>query len=95
MAEPADNVFAFCHERGVRPTNGRSMSATPEAHFVGTILFEQNDEYAVQRCRYMTLETIALLSNECPTRLSAAVACRPKWANSPGRPAEATPRPGG
>jgi putative transposase len=31
---------------------------------VGAILLEQNDEWAVQRCRYMTLETIAPLSDD-------------------------------
>jgi len=31
---------------------------------VGAILLEQNDEWAVQRCRYMTLETIAPLSHD-------------------------------
>ena len=30
---------------------------------VGAILLEQNDEWAVQRGRYMTLETIAPLSH--------------------------------
>ena len=30
---------------------------------VGAILMEQNDEWAVQRARYMTLETIAPMSN--------------------------------
>ena len=30
---------------------------------VGAILLEQNDEWAVQRARYMTLETIAPLSH--------------------------------
>ncbi len=32
--------------------------------FVGAILLEQNDEWAVQRARYMTLETIAALSDD-------------------------------
>jgi putative transposase len=32
--------------------------------FVGAILLEQNDEWAVQRSRYMTLETIAPLSDD-------------------------------
>jgi len=37
------------------------------------ILLEQNDEWAVQRARYMTLETIAPLSNTAMmVRLSAA-----------------------
>jgi putative transposase len=31
---------------------------------VGAILLEQNDEWAVQRCRYMTLETIAALGDD-------------------------------
>ena len=31
---------------------------------VGALLLEQNDEWAVQRARYMTLETIAPLSDD-------------------------------
>jgi transposase-like protein len=31
---------------------------------VGAILLEQNDEWAVQRCRYMTLESVASLSDD-------------------------------
>ena len=31
---------------------------------VGALLLEQNDEWAVQRCRYMTLETIAPVSDD-------------------------------
>tara|TARA_Y100000815_G_C13127016_1_gene419088 strand:+ start:212 stop:496 length:285 start_codon:yes stop_codon:yes gene_type:complete len=31
---------------------------------VGALLLEQNDEWAVQRSRYMTLETIATMSDE-------------------------------
>jgi transposase-like protein len=31
---------------------------------VGSILLEQNDEWAVQRARHMTLETIAPLSDD-------------------------------
>lgn len=34
------------------------------ARLVGAILLEQNDEWAVQRARYMTLETIAPLSDD-------------------------------
>jgi putative transposase len=40
---------------------------------VGAILLEQNDEWAVQRARYMTLETIAPLSDD-PIVLLPAVA---------------------
>lgn len=38
---------------------------------VGAILLEQNDEWAVQRARYMTLETIAPLSNDAIVGLPA------------------------
>ena len=38
---------------------------------VGAILLEQNDEWAVQRARYMTLETIATLSNDASVSLPA------------------------
>ena len=31
---------------------------------IGAILLEQNDEWAVQRARYMTLETIAPISDD-------------------------------
>jgi putative transposase len=40
---------------------------------IGAILLEQNDEWAVQRARYMTLETIAPLSDD-PTVSLPAVA---------------------
>ena len=39
---------------------------------VGAILLEQNDEWAVQRARYMTLETIAPLSDDPLVTLPAA-----------------------
>jgi putative transposase len=41
---------------------------------VGAILLEQNDEWAVQRARYMTLETIAPMSDDPIVGLPAAVA---------------------
>ena len=41
---------------------------------VGAILLEQNDEWAVQRARYMTLETIAPLSEDPFVRLPAVAA---------------------
>ena len=41
---------------------------------IGAILLEQNDEWAVQRARYMTLETIAPLSEDPIVRLPAVAA---------------------
>jgi transposase-like protein len=41
---------------------------------VGAILLEQNDEWAVQRARYMTLETMAPLSEDPIFRLPAVAA---------------------
>jgi putative transposase len=41
---------------------------------VGAILLEQNDEWAVQRARYMTLETIAPLSEDPILTLPAVAA---------------------
>ena len=38
---------------------------------VGAMLLEQNDEWAVQRARYMTLETIAQMSDDATVSLQA------------------------
>ena len=42
---------------------------TAITRLIGAILLEQNDEWAVQRARYMTLETIAPLSNNLTVSL--------------------------
>ena len=39
---------------------------------VGALLLEQNDEWAVQRARYMTLETIAPMGEDAVISLPAA-----------------------
>ena len=38
---------------------------------VGAILLEQNDKWAIQRARYLTLETIASLSDDPTVNLPA------------------------
>ncbi len=38
---------------------------------VGAILLEQNDEWAVQRARYLTLETMAPMSDDLVVGLPA------------------------
>jgi putative transposase len=45
---------------------------------VGAILLEQNDEWAVQRTRYMTRETIAPLSDDPIVGLPAVASCPPR-----------------
>ncbi|KQW55680.1 hypothetical protein ASD03_19210 [Ensifer sp. Root127] len=39
---------------------------------IGALLLEQNDEWAVQRSRYLTLETIAAMSDDPLISLPAA-----------------------
>ena len=51
---------------------------------VGAILLEQNDEWAVQRARYMTLETIARLSDDPLISLPAVARDHPGPAGERG-----------
>ncbi len=65
---------------GVRPlprTSGGRASLPNEAaitRLIGAILLEQNDEWAVQRARYMTLETIAPIGHDDLVKLPSAAA---------------------
>ena len=45
-----------------------------QALAIGAILLEQNDEWAVQRAPYMTLETIAPLGDDAAISLPAVAA---------------------
>jgi transposase-like protein len=57
----SDVVGIFPHEAAV-------------VRLIGALLLEQNDEWAVQRARYMTLETIAPLSDDPAVRLPSMAA---------------------
>jgi putative transposase len=56
---PSIVVGIFPNEAAI--TRGPHGSPLPwgGTHLVGALLLEQNDEWAVQRSRYMTLESIA------------------------------------
>ena len=74
MAFPPDHWPKLHSTNGLERLNGEIKRRTEvvgifpndEAivRLVGAILLEQNDEWAVQRARYMTLETIASLSDD-------------------------------
>jgi len=74
MAFPKDHWQKIHSTNGLERLNGEVKRRTEvvgifpndEAivRLVGAIILEQNDEWAVQRCRYMTLETIASLSDD-------------------------------
>jgi hypothetical protein len=61
---------------------------------VGAILLQQNDEWAVQRARYMTPETIAPLSDDPTVNLPAIAVPFPALAGDRGAPPPVTPRLG-
>ncbi len=49
-------------------------STNPIERLIGALLFEQNDEWAVQRARYMSLEAMAPLNDDPIVMLSAVPA---------------------
>jgi putative transposase len=79
MTFPKDHGQKIYATNGLERVNGEIKRRTEVVgifpndaipRLVGAILLEQNDEWAVQRCRYMTLETIAPLSDDPIARLS-------------------------
>jgi putative transposase len=82
MSFPADHWPKLHSTNGLERLNGEIKRRTEvvgifpndEAitRLIGAILLEQNDEWAVQRSRYMTLETIAALSDDAIVGLPAA-----------------------
>ena len=56
---------------GAPRSSGILRNDDPIVRLVGALLLEQNDEWAVQRGRYMSLETIAPLSDDPIVKLPA------------------------
>ena len=83
MSFPAEHWSRLHSTNGLERLNGEIKRRTDvvgifpndEAivRLVGAILLEQNDEWAVQRARYMTLETMAALSDDPLVGLPAMV----------------------
>ena len=84
MSFPKDHWQKIYSTNGLERVNGEIKRRTEVVgifpnegaitRLIGAILLEQNDEWAVQRGRYMTLETIAPLSDDPIVRLSAVTA---------------------
>ncbi len=83
MSFPADHWSKIHSTNGLERLNGEVKRRTEVVgifpnddaivRLVGAILLEQNDEWAVQRARYMTLETMATLSDNAIVGLPAMV----------------------
>jgi putative transposase len=83
MGFPADHWSKIHSTNGLERLNGEIKRRTEVVgifpnddaivRLVGAIRREQNDEWAVQRARYMTLETMAALSDDPIVGLPAMV----------------------
>jgi hypothetical protein len=60
--------------RVARPCRRHLPNAASITRLIGAVLLEQNNEWAVRRARYMTLETIAPLSEDPILTLPAVAA---------------------
>jgi len=70
------NPLERLHGEVKRRTNSVGIFPNKDAitRLIGAILLEQNDEWAVQRARYMTLESIAPTSDNATVKLPAVAA---------------------
>ncbi len=73
---PVTNAIERLHEEVKRRTDvvGIFPNEAAVVRLVGSILLEQSDEWATQRSRYVTLETVAAVSDTGHVRLSAVPA---------------------
>ena len=81
MLPPADRVYLACGFTDMRKGSDglaalvqTALSLDPYGEaavtrLIGALLLAQNDEWAVQRARYMSLETIAPLSDAATVNL--------------------------
>jgi len=70
------------------------LAARATVLLVGAILLEENDEWAVERSRYVTLEAIAPLNNDHTVSLPPLPLTSPADAGERGDPLSATPHLG-
>ena len=70
------NPLERLHGEIKRRTNTVGIFPNEDAitRLIGAILLEQNDEWAVQRARYMTLESIVPVSDTTTVKLPAVAA---------------------
>ena len=83
MSFPAEHWSKIHSTNGLERLNGEVKRRTdvvgifPDddaiVRLIGAIPLEQNDEWAVQRARYMTLESMATLSDDAIVGLPAMV----------------------
>jgi hypothetical protein len=59
-------------KKSAEPTSSVSFQTMKPVRLVGALLLEQNDEWPVQRTRYMTLETIAPMGDDPTISMPAA-----------------------
>ncbi len=71
---PLERLHGEIERRTSTNTVGIFLNEDAITRLIGAILLEQNDEWAVQRARYVTLESIAPVSDNATVKLPAVAA---------------------